>query len=184
MDALHTLAARDAIDVSGPQLLRDAKAFEAIVYVQLGVIAWDWLTTLNFDVALFTGRKPFTWPTILYLGARYGSWAVSIALLFQVNAWEGINCNTVWIFVVIGVKMQKLFGEAVRSACVCRLGSQPHHHCHSRTWRMLQRCHWLFGHSGGQVCLRSRRHARHTRQLRARQVAVGVGRRLRLDANL
>jgi len=49
-------------DTSTLELLGLFDQYKAVIYVQLGIVIWEYLTTAPWEWSVLTGRKPFRKP--------------------------------------------------------------------------------------------------------------------------
>ncbi|KAH7108511.1 hypothetical protein BKA62DRAFT_24336 [Auriculariales sp. MPI-PUGE-AT-0066] len=80
-------------------LLLSGRAFELIVCIAFGVYLWEFLSSLPFDWAHFSGKIKFRLPLIPYMIARYVLLLALIAGLRVINVFEPIDCQA-WNHIV------------------------------------------------------------------------------------
>ncbi|THV03452.1 hypothetical protein K435DRAFT_651152 [Dendrothele bispora CBS 962.96] len=83
---------------SPEEILHDALAFEKLVHVLLGLYIWEWATSLDFDILLLTGKRPFKWPMIPYLLNRYSLMFALIVLVVSFNIQKEFDCQPLYLF--------------------------------------------------------------------------------------
>ncbi|TFK51000.1 hypothetical protein OE88DRAFT_1660187 [Heliocybe sulcata] len=87
------------VDWNSPtELAKDALVFEKFMHALVGIYLWEWFTSLPFDWAFISGKKPFRWPMIFYFGGRYSLICALIAILIALDNTEPINCQALYIF--------------------------------------------------------------------------------------
>jgi len=78
--------------------------FIKLVHFCAGVYIWEFITTLGFEWEVYTGKRPYRWPFIVYVTARVLALIcviISLAVfnvtgLLNCNAWLGFVLSTAW----------------------------------------------------------------------------------------
>ncbi|KAF8636935.1 hypothetical protein AX17_003186 [Amanita inopinata Kibby_2008] len=87
------------VDWNSPEeLAKDAKSFERLMHVLLGLYIWEWFTSLNFDWQFISGKKKFRWPMIFYFLNRYLLLFALIGITIALNVTTEINCQALYTF--------------------------------------------------------------------------------------
>jgi hypothetical protein len=59
------------VDWTSPtELANEAIIFKNLMHALIGLYAWEFLTSLDFEWDLLTGRKRFRWPLVSSINAR------------------------------------------------------------------------------------------------------------------
>ncbi|TFK35707.1 hypothetical protein BDQ12DRAFT_687825 [Crucibulum laeve] len=67
-----------------------------------GVFAWEILSTFPFEFQVYTGRRPFRWPFLLYIGSRFFTSASLITMVVGFDLIGEIHCEG-WAKAVFGL---------------------------------------------------------------------------------
>jgi len=73
-----------------------------LVHFVLGAFTWEILSTLYFDWQVFTGKRMFKWPFLLYIGCRFFTFSFLVSSAVGNNITTRFNCQ-VWITLVFSV---------------------------------------------------------------------------------
>ncbi|KAK0544840.1 hypothetical protein OC846_004226 [Tilletia horrida] len=95
------------------QLLGLFEQFKAVIYVQLGIVIWEYLTTAPWEWSVLTGRRPFRKPMIIFFLARYSMWLAIIPNLIQLRTTHHTSCRSVFNALTVGATFQVVFGQLV-----------------------------------------------------------------------
>ncbi|KAK0538418.1 hypothetical protein OC842_001294 [Tilletia horrida] len=87
--------------------------YKAVIYVQLGIVIWEYLTTAPWEWSVLLGRKPFRKPMIIFFLARYSMWLAIIPNLIQLRTPASTSCRGVFDALTVGATLQVVFGQLV-----------------------------------------------------------------------
>ncbi|KAJ7597784.1 hypothetical protein C8J56DRAFT_328364 [Mycena floridula] len=80
------------------ELQRDAGVFVKFMHACLGVYAWEWFISLDFDWDVITGKKKFRWPMIFYFANRYLLLFAMAGIAVALDSTTEINCQALYTF--------------------------------------------------------------------------------------
>ncbi|KAL9934729.1 hypothetical protein V8E36_006504 [Tilletia maclaganii] len=100
-------------DTSTLELLGLFDQYKAVIYVQLGIVIWEYLTTAPWEWSVLTGRKPFRKPMVIFFAARYSMWFAIIPNLIQLRTGSSTDCRAVFDTLTVGATLQVVFGQLV-----------------------------------------------------------------------
>ncbi|TFK46834.1 hypothetical protein OE88DRAFT_1637731 [Heliocybe sulcata] len=83
---------------SQAELQTDAAVFTKFMHAILGLYAWEWFTSLDFDWEFIRGRKKFRWPMIFYFCGRYCLLIALIGIAIALDTTTRINCQALYTF--------------------------------------------------------------------------------------
>ncbi|KAI0049223.1 hypothetical protein FA95DRAFT_1651004 [Auriscalpium vulgare] len=84
---------------SPAELARDADAFSKLIHSLLGLYIWEFVTSLDFDIAFITRKRVFRWPLTFYFLGRYCLLAALIGMYTCAQAVSRkINCQGLYTF--------------------------------------------------------------------------------------
>ncbi|CAD6891754.1 unnamed protein product [Tilletia controversa] len=95
------------------ELLGLIQQYKAVIYVQLGIVIWEYLTTLPWELSVLTGRRPFRKPMVIFFAARYSMWLAIIPNLIQLRTSNTTDCRAVFDVLTVGATLQVVFGQLV-----------------------------------------------------------------------
>ncbi|EGO03675.1 hypothetical protein SERLA73DRAFT_130089 [Serpula lacrymans var. lacrymans S7.3] len=84
---------------SSAELVADSAAFIKFMHALLGLYAWEWATSLDFDWAVLSGKKQFRWPLIFYFAGRYLLLFALIGIAIALDTPKEINCQALYTFI-------------------------------------------------------------------------------------
>ncbi|KAJ7573485.1 hypothetical protein C8J56DRAFT_510385 [Mycena floridula] len=85
-------------DWNSPEtLLSNADSFNKFIHSLFGILAWEWLITLDFDLAFVLGKRNFRWPMLFYFYGRYAMLGGLIGFVFILDVKHEINCQAAYI---------------------------------------------------------------------------------------
>ncbi|KAI0268893.1 hypothetical protein BC834DRAFT_658640 [Gloeopeniophorella convolvens] len=91
----------------------DYLALVKLIHVMAGILIWEFVINLPFDVSVITGKRKFRWTFVLYMGCRW--WpilCISIMLLgFDVN--RKIDCDGWVVSVFCFAYLSFIFASAL-----------------------------------------------------------------------
>ncbi|KAI0063374.1 hypothetical protein BV25DRAFT_1802135, partial [Artomyces pyxidatus] len=73
-----------------------AVAFVKFLHTIDGIYIWEYFTTLSYEMAVLTGRRPYRWTIWIYSVTRLGTLTAVIVNLIGFNVTSRINCQA-WI---------------------------------------------------------------------------------------
>ncbi|TFK38033.1 hypothetical protein BDQ12DRAFT_135210 [Crucibulum laeve] len=86
-------------DWSSPvELMKEADVFTKFMHALLGLYAYEWFLSLDFDWDFVTGKKKFRWPMIFYFANRYLLLFAMIGIAIALDTTDEINCQTLYTF--------------------------------------------------------------------------------------
>ncbi|OAX41297.1 hypothetical protein K503DRAFT_685802 [Rhizopogon vinicolor AM-OR11-026] len=72
--------------------------FMKTMHSLIGLYAWEFIISLDFDWAVLTGKKRFRWPLIFYFAGRYLLLAALVGIAVAMDVSKEINCHTLYAF--------------------------------------------------------------------------------------
>ncbi|KIY51556.1 hypothetical protein FISHEDRAFT_36981, partial [Fistulina hepatica ATCC 64428] len=71
--------------------------FTEFLHVILGIYLWEWVSTLDFDIAFLQGKKMFKWPLIFYFWGRYAMLGGLIGFIIAIDSTRTyIHCQQLY----------------------------------------------------------------------------------------
>ncbi|KAL4241275.1 hypothetical protein ABKN59_000226 [Abortiporus biennis] len=88
------------VDWNSPRLImRATNAFEELIFCFFGLYIWELFMTCDFEWALITGRRKFTWPLVIFFFlCRYCIFFALIGLIISFSINSPINCDALFTF--------------------------------------------------------------------------------------
>ncbi|KAJ7449143.1 hypothetical protein B0H11DRAFT_2055563 [Mycena galericulata] len=83
---------------SDAELVIDEGIFVKFMHALLGLYAYEWFISLDFDWEVLTGRKQFRWPLIFYFANRYLLLAAMAGIAIALDSTTEINCQALYTF--------------------------------------------------------------------------------------
>lgn len=83
---------------SPTELQNQAAVFTKFMHALLGVYAWEWFISLDFDWAYISGKKQFKWPMIFYFANRYLLLFAMIGIAIALDSTSKLDCQTLYTF--------------------------------------------------------------------------------------
>ncbi|ESK88353.1 hypothetical protein Moror_14786 [Moniliophthora roreri MCA 2997] len=80
------------------EITLDANVFVKLIHALMGVYAWEWFISLDFDWAFITREKQFRWPMIFYFANRYLLLFALAGILVSFDSTGQLNCQPLYIF--------------------------------------------------------------------------------------
>ncbi|KAF5369827.1 hypothetical protein D9758_001254 [Tetrapyrgos nigripes] len=97
------------------EIARDAIAFERLIFVILGVVIWEIVSTWDFEWSLINKRRRFRWPlgtkticlldclrvylfSVFFFFSRYCIVSAIVGLIVSLTVSDPINCGALYIF--------------------------------------------------------------------------------------
>jgi len=74
--------------------------FVKVMHACAGIYIWEFVTTLDFEWEVYTGRRPWRWSFVVYVAARVLALICIILSLVGFNLTRQFNCNT-WVRLVL-----------------------------------------------------------------------------------
>ncbi|KAJ8089629.1 hypothetical protein PM082_014887 [Marasmius tenuissimus] len=88
------------IDWNSPETMSALSAmFDNSLFALMGLYAWEWVITLDFEWEFVSGRRKFRWPMIFYFYARYAVLALFAGIIVARFIDHPINCNVLFAFI-------------------------------------------------------------------------------------
>ncbi|EDR06510.1 uncharacterized protein LACBIDRAFT_299964 [Laccaria bicolor S238N-H82] len=86
-------------DLKSPaELQNGAAAFVNLIHVLLGVYAYEWVLSLNFDFGFLLGRRKFCWPMIFYFANRYLLLFALVGVIISMDVTSKVDCQALYTF--------------------------------------------------------------------------------------
>ncbi|KAJ7572999.1 hypothetical protein C8J56DRAFT_1133269 [Mycena floridula] len=63
----------------------------------MGVFAWEWLISLDFDLSFLLGQRKLKWPLFFYFYGRYASLGCLIGMLIIMDIGHPVHCQAAYI---------------------------------------------------------------------------------------
>ncbi|KAF8838785.1 hypothetical protein BDN67DRAFT_906753 [Paxillus ammoniavirescens] len=83
---------------SSSELVTDSLIFTKLLHALMGLYAWEFIMSLDFEWAILTGKKRFRWPLIFYFAGRYLMLFAMIGALIGVDTPVEIDCQALYVF--------------------------------------------------------------------------------------
>ncbi|EIW78636.1 hypothetical protein CONPUDRAFT_60653 [Coniophora puteana RWD-64-598 SS2] len=83
---------------SQAELMQDTQVFIKLQHALLGLYAWEFIISLDFDWAVLTGKKKFRWPLCFYFAGRYLLLFALIGIAIALDTTKPINCQALYAF--------------------------------------------------------------------------------------
>ncbi|OAX31917.1 hypothetical protein K503DRAFT_805667 [Rhizopogon vinicolor AM-OR11-026] len=83
---------------SHEEIEKDSLIFMKLNHALLGLYAWEFIVSLDFDWAVLTGKKKFRWPLIIYFAGRYLLLFAMIGITLTLDTPSEINCQALCAF--------------------------------------------------------------------------------------
>ncbi|KAF8843882.1 hypothetical protein BDN67DRAFT_1008582 [Paxillus ammoniavirescens] len=83
---------------SSSELARDSSIFIKLMHALMGLYAWEFIVSLDFDWAILAGKKKFRWPMIFYFAGRYLLLFAIIGALVGLDTPVEVNCKALYAF--------------------------------------------------------------------------------------
>ncbi|CUA73382.1 hypothetical protein RSOLAG22IIIB_05272 [Rhizoctonia solani] len=77
-------------------IMAQAAVFAQLLWVLLGIIGWEYITTLDFEYRTIKKWKEFKWPLVFYFMCRYSILLALIVLNVINNTKTEINCQAMY----------------------------------------------------------------------------------------
>ncbi|KAJ7598061.1 hypothetical protein C8J56DRAFT_883359 [Mycena floridula] len=77
-------------------LLNNADSFTKFLHSLLGIFAWEWLVSLDFELAFLFGKRRFGWPMVFYFYGRYAMLGGLVGFVFILDVKNEINCQAAY----------------------------------------------------------------------------------------
>jgi len=84
---------------SQEELFRDTQVFVKLQHALLGLYAWEFLFSLDFEWALITRKTKFKWPLTFYFVNRYVLLFALIGLAIALDTRTAINCRVLYAYI-------------------------------------------------------------------------------------
>ncbi|KAJ7590409.1 hypothetical protein C8J56DRAFT_937438 [Mycena floridula] len=72
-------------------------SFIKLLHCIMGVFAWEWLISLDFDLSFLLGERKLKWPLFFYFYGRYASLGSLIGLLIIMDIGHPVHCQAAYI---------------------------------------------------------------------------------------
>ncbi|KAJ7589558.1 hypothetical protein C8J56DRAFT_1076241 [Mycena floridula] len=76
-------------------------SFVKLVHCIMGVFAWEWLISLDFDLLFLLGQRKLKWPLFFYFYGRYASLGNLIGVLIVMDIGHPVHCQAAYISIGI-----------------------------------------------------------------------------------
>ncbi|KAF8636897.1 hypothetical protein AX17_003149 [Amanita inopinata Kibby_2008] len=83
---------------SQQEIQKEAVVFTKLMHALLGLYAYEWFLSLDFDWDFITGKKRFRWPMIFYFANRYLLLFAMIGIAIALDTTSEINCQALYTF--------------------------------------------------------------------------------------
>lgn len=83
---------------SAAELEKDSVAFGKLVHALLGLYAYEWFLTLDFDLDFLRGKRRFRWPMIFYFANRYLLLFALIGIVISLDVTSEVHCQVLYTF--------------------------------------------------------------------------------------
>ncbi|KAG8694952.1 hypothetical protein FRC09_009488 [Ceratobasidium sp. 395] len=79
-------------------IMSQATVFAQLLWVLLGIMAWEIISTISFDIRTIRNIRDFKWPLSFYFVCRYSILIALIMLNYVNNVKTEINCQASYTF--------------------------------------------------------------------------------------
>ncbi|KAG8747301.1 hypothetical protein FRC10_001480 [Ceratobasidium sp. 414] len=79
-------------------IMSQAAIFAQILWVLLGIMSWEIVSTISFDIRTIRNIRDFKWPLGFYFACRYSILIALVMLNFVSNVKTEINCQASYTF--------------------------------------------------------------------------------------
>ncbi|KAF9528675.1 hypothetical protein CPB83DRAFT_308066 [Crepidotus variabilis] len=83
---------------SATEIGQDFQIIDKVVHALLGLYVWEFLTTLDFEWEIITGKRKFQWPMISYFLGRYFQLFAFIGQAIVLDTASQLDCQPVYRF--------------------------------------------------------------------------------------
>ncbi|KIJ14731.1 hypothetical protein PAXINDRAFT_12560 [Paxillus involutus ATCC 200175] len=83
---------------SNSEVATDTLIYIKLIHALMGLYAWEFIMSLDFEWAILTGKKKFRWPLIFYFAGRYLLLFAMIGALIGVDTAVEVNCQALYVF--------------------------------------------------------------------------------------
>nr|GAT52236.1 predicted protein [Mycena chlorophos] len=83
---------------SNAEILKDSTVFIKLQHSLLGIYAWEWFISLDFDWQVLSGQKRFRWPLIFYFANRYLLLGALIGIAIGFDTFTEVQCSSLFTF--------------------------------------------------------------------------------------
>ncbi|KAF8966627.1 hypothetical protein BDZ97DRAFT_1917437 [Flammula alnicola] len=83
---------------SPAEIQKEAGVFVKLMHSLLGLYAYEWFLSLDFEWDLITGKKRFRWPLIFYFANRYLLLFALIGIAISFDTTKEVNCQSLFTF--------------------------------------------------------------------------------------
>ncbi|KAF8273282.1 hypothetical protein EI94DRAFT_1297673 [Lactarius quietus] len=103
------------------RILEDYVVFIKFIHVLGGVYIWEFVSNLDFEYSILTGKRKLTWTSPLYLGCRWSSLSLVIVQFIGLDTSYEINCQGVVFLTFTFAYLSLMFASALISLRVIAL---------------------------------------------------------------
>jgi len=89
---------------STAEIINDANIFSHIIHIFYGIYSWELLINLPFDFSIWSGKRQFRWPMIVYFLCRYAIFIAVLGVILALDVTTYLNCQALYTF-------NQFFGE-------------------------------------------------------------------------
>ncbi|KJA21376.1 hypothetical protein HYPSUDRAFT_67723 [Hypholoma sublateritium FD-334 SS-4] len=83
---------------SPAEVAKEAGIFVKLLHSLLGLYAYEWFISLDFEWDFVTGKKKFRWPMIFYFANRYLLLFALIGIIISFDTTSPVDCQTLFTF--------------------------------------------------------------------------------------
>ncbi|KAF8068974.1 hypothetical protein FPV67DRAFT_1448810 [Lyophyllum atratum] len=80
------------------ELQKDAGVFIKFMHALLGLYAYEWFLSLDFDFDFISGKRRFRWPMAFYFAGRYLLLFAMVGIAIALDTTTEINCQVLYTF--------------------------------------------------------------------------------------
>ncbi|KAF8155569.1 hypothetical protein B0H34DRAFT_501421 [Crassisporium funariophilum] len=80
------------------ELQKEAVIFTKLMHSLLGLYAYEWFLSLDFDWEFLSGKKKFRWPMVFYFANRYLLLFAMIGIAIALDTTEEVDCQALYTF--------------------------------------------------------------------------------------
>ncbi|KAI6038834.1 hypothetical protein EDC04DRAFT_1840491 [Pisolithus marmoratus] len=105
-----------------PSLLHDFVNFVKLQHFILGLYAWEFVLSLDFDWKVITRKHPFRWPLVFYFAGRYFTLAALIGIIVSTDPPGTLKCHSLITFNQLAAGTSRglaCINLAIRTIAVC-----------------------------------------------------------------
>ncbi|KAK2461216.1 hypothetical protein APHAL10511_006743 [Amanita phalloides] len=80
------------------EVAREAEIYTKLMHALLGLYAFEWFMSLDFEWEFISGKKKFRWPMVFYFANRYLLLFTLIGVAIALDSYTEIDCQALYTF--------------------------------------------------------------------------------------